>query len=190
MSDEQLLLDLAELSRINGIVATYCDRTAHNEPVDSGDLRGAGRRLRRLALLMAETAGLSLRDRYADRLAQVEAASVYETLVPSPSVEIREARSWRDLQVAQLRHDHRFHPDVYGMPRSEQLVHISLHLAKLVGALGAQYQSFGSEGEDFYRRRLPDMLLFGIKLSTVAGERMDDCEPLDIAEAESQSTQV
>ena len=43
--------------------------------------------------------------------------------------------TWRQVQVAQLLHDRRFHPDVFGLSSLEQLRHYTLHVTKLAGLL-------------------------------------------------------
>lgn len=60
-----------------------------------------------------------------------------------------------------------------GLHKSEQLLHYSLHLTKLVAALAREPAS-SEEHADFIVRRLPDMLLFGIKLSTVMGQKLPE----------------
>jgi hypothetical protein len=156
------------------MVATFCDRTEHNEESVCSDLISAAHRLRRLSIFVAEWEGIDLQERYADRLAHVEGSSMYEVALPSPSSEVRSSRTWRDLQVAQMRHDRHFHPDVFGLSRHSQLIHTSLHLAKINGAMAQLFGGSIGMVDDFNRRRLPDMLLFGIKISTIAGERLED----------------
>ena len=56
-----------------------------------------------------------------------------------------------------------------GWPRIEQLRHYALHLSKVVGAFAEP-----REREELLRRRLPDVLLFGVKLWTVMGSRLPD----------------
>lgn len=168
----RLLLDLAEMSSIAATVATYCDRVEHNEASDHESLVSAGRRLRRLAIFISASTGTDLQASYADRLARIEKTSAYEAEPPTPASEVRAAETWREIQLAQIRHDRQFHPDVFGMSRHAQLVHVALHLTKLCGALAQLYGGSVGVAADFERRRLPDMLLFGVKLSTLAGERL------------------
>lgn len=78
----------------------------------------------------------------------------------------------RDLQLLQLEHDRVFHPDVYGLSKAAQLHHYTLHIAKLTGYLAAASED-ASLWADFESRRLPDLLLFGLKVSTVANEPLD-----------------
>ncbi len=69
----------------------------------------------------------------------------------------------------QIDHDRHYHPDVVGMAKVQQLRHYALHLAKAVGAFAEP------RGEqELLHRRLPDILLFAIKLPTVMGVRLPD----------------
>lgn len=167
-------LALQESARIAGVVATYCDRTEHNEESDVSDLSLAARRLRNLASLLAETMNIDLVTAYADRLSQRETASPFEPLDSPPADEIRVARSWRDIQLAQLRHDRHYHADVFGMSRRDQLVHYSLHLTKLTAAIARLLDNDLTTTLEFAERRLPDLALFGVKLSTVIAEPLVD----------------
>jgi hypothetical protein len=82
------------------------------------------------------------------------------------------AETWRDLQLVQIDHDRRYHADVFGLAKAEQLRHYALHLAKIVGAFAE-----AADYAELINRRLPDVLLFAIKLQTVMGKRLSD-EPL------------
>jgi hypothetical protein len=176
-ASKTLDLALRESSRIAGIVATYCDKTEHNEPSSAHDLLEAGRRLRDLSLALAAELCVEPISAYAERLRDLEAKSPMEPLLPAPAAEVARARTWRDLQVAQLRHDRHFHLDVAGLSKHDQLVHISLHLTKLNGALTLLFGADPGVTADFARRRLPDFMLFGVKLATVAGQRLPE-DPL------------
>jgi hypothetical protein len=77
------------------------------------------------------------------------------------------------LQLAQVEHDRRYHPDIIGLSKADQLRHNALHLAKLTGAVAAVAAGEGDRA-DFSARRLPDLLLFGLKLSTVSGESLPE----------------
>ncbi len=91
---------------------------------------------------------------------------------------LSEKTSLRKLQLVQIAHDREFHPDVFGLPRVDQLRHYTLHVAKLVGLM-AETCDDSSVWPDFRQRRLPDLLLFGIKLSTIANERLPEVLPAD-----------
>lgn len=170
---ERLQLALRESARISGIVATYCDRIEHNEAAVADSLRSAARRLRDLAAFLAEEFEVDLMAAYAARLEQLERSSPLEPLLPRPASSVRQAKSLRELQLAQLRHDRHYHPDVFGLHKRDQLMHIALHLSKLVGSLAQLCDGGSGTAIDFTRRRLPDLLLFGIKLATVTGESLE-----------------
>ena len=71
----------------------------------------------------------------------------------------------------QWEHDRNYHPDVLGLSRYEQLRHYAFHLAKLAGAAAA---AASGDESDFLARRLPDLLLFGLKLATLTNEPLPD----------------
>jgi hypothetical protein len=173
LNDERLDLGLREAARIASLVATYCDRTEHNENISADVLRRAATRYRELAIYLAEGLATDLRQSYANRLAEIEARSPLERLLPHPADRVRAARTWRDLQLAQLSHDRHFHPDVFGASKRDQLIHTTLHLCKLTGALASLPDAQSGQWNDFTIRRLPDILLFGLKLATLAGETLD-----------------
>lgn len=174
MPEDRLQLVLREASRIAAAIALYCDRSEHNEPTTRDGLRDAAEALRFLAASVSQSIGADLVHLYAARLDQVERLSAAEPNLPSPSAEARRAKTWRDLQVAQLRHDRHYHADVFGLSRRDQLIHMALHVSKLAGAVALLFDAEPAQWVDFERRRLPDMLLFGIKLSTVTGEKLSD----------------
>jgi len=167
--------DLAVTAIAAAQVANYCDHTDHNEPIDQAWVVGAGATLRRVAERIAIKQRIDLLAAYADRLAIVEARSTHEGFDGREAA--LSARTWRDLQRVQEEHDRVYHPDVFGMRKSDQLNHYALHLSKLTGALALELTGGGDQA-DFWSRRLPDMLLFGIKLSTVMGQKLPD-DPLE-----------
>lgn len=154
-------------------VANYCDHVEHNEPAETAWVVDAGEKLARLALDFAQAQGLDLVDSYAERLAMIEASNV---LAAPGSFDgraaARAAQTWRDLQLVQAKHDLCYHPDVVGISKYEQLRHYAFHLAKLVGAFAE-----AREENELFNRRLPDALLFAIKLRTVMGVHLAD-DPL------------
>ena len=155
---------------IAGDVANYCDHVEHNEDADRQIIRDAGCALRELACEIAANEGVDLKVAYANRLRMIESANVLFAETPyDGGADAEAAVTWRDLQLVQARHDRAFHPDVVGMHKGEQLRHYTLHLAKIVAALSRRAESSSVERE-ILERRLPDLLLFGIKLSTVTGE--------------------
>lgn len=166
-----------ELAICAGSVATYCDHAEHNEPVQSSWVIGAGQRMRGLALAVGVDAGLDIVGLYAQRLAHIESANVrFGPGSFDGATAARTAGTWRELQLVQLEHDQVYHSDVVGLSRAAQLHHYAFHLAKLSGAF-ARRAAGEADDDEVVVRRLPDILLFGIKLATVMAERLAD-EPL------------
>ena len=126
--------------------------------------------LRQLACELAVGVGLAPIELYAERLGEIEARNV---LAHPGSYDghraALEATTWRELQLVQIEHDRHYHPDVIGLAKDEQLRHYALHLSKVVGAFAEP-----RDREELLRRRLPDVLLFGVKLWTVMGARLPD----------------
>jgi hypothetical protein len=134
----------------------------------------SGAVLRALACEIATFEGHDLRLLYAERLRTIERRNpTWEPTALDGGALAECAVTWRDLQLAQAEHDRRYHSDVVGLAKFEQLRHYALHAAKLAGAAAAVAQGLAST-EDFVSRRLPDLLLFGLKLPTVMGERLPD----------------
>ena len=153
--------------------ANYCDHVEHNEPAAAEWVIGAGEALARLASELASDNGVDLVQLYAERLGAIEARSV---LAGPGGFDGRTAalvaESWRDLQLVQAEHDRTYHADVVGLAKCDQLRHYALHLAKIVGAFAE-----AKDREELIARRLPDALLFSIKLRTVMGSRLSE-DPL------------
>jgi len=154
-------------------VANFCDHVEHNEIADRAWVIDAGAYLRVLACDQALTAGFSPLQLYAERLGDIEARNV----LAHPGAydghrAALEASTWRELQLVQAEHDRHYHPDVLGLAKDEQLRHYALHLAKIVGAFAEPRGD-----QELVHRRLPDALLFAIKLLTVMSVRLPD-EPL------------
>ena len=149
-------------------VANYCDHVEHNEATAVDWVVDAGAELSRLAFEFAAEVELDLIHLYAERLGAIEARNV----LARPGgfdghAAALAAETWRDLQLVQVEHDRYYHADVIGLAKAEQLRHYALHLAKIVGAFAA-----GSDADELINRRLPDTLLFAIKLHTVMGKRL------------------
>lgn len=155
------------------VVANVCDHVEHNEFADLAEVRMAGYRLRAAALSLAEQAGADPVELYTARLEQIERRNVLheEGVSYDGARAVPTSPSWRQLQLAQVEHDRVYHPDVLGLSKLEQLRHYALHVAKLAGALASAITGEVPES-DLLGRRVPDMLIFGIKLSTVVGERL------------------
>lgn len=151
-------------------VANYCDHVEHNEVVAAEWVTSAADELRRLAIDFAGEANLDVVHLYAERLGAIEARNV----LARPGAfdghaATLAAETWRDLQLVQVEHDRYYHADVVGLAKVEQLRHYALHLAKIVGAFAV-----AADVEELINRRLPDVLLFAIKLQTVMGKRLSD----------------
>lgn len=160
---------LRTVASVAADIATYCDHAEHVEPADAGIIGNAALRLCEAAISLAEAGRADLIDRYAIRMAEIEARSP----LPEPQEganRIRASSTWRDLQAAQAEHDRAFHPDVLGLARADQLRHYALHLAKFPAAI------LEADSADFAERRLPDMLLFAIKLWTLSGAGLPESD--------------
>ncbi|MGI8411622.1 MAG: hypothetical protein ACR2LV_02860 [Solirubrobacteraceae bacterium] len=151
-------------------VANFCDHVEHNEIADRAWVIDAGAYLRLLACDQALAAGFSPIQLYAERLGDIEARNILAH--PGGYDGHRaalEASTWRELQLVQAEHDRHYHPDVLGLAKDQQLRHYALHLTKIVGAFAEPRGD-----EELLHRRLPDALLFAIKLSTVMSVRLPD----------------
>jgi hypothetical protein len=165
------------LVRAAGLLARFCDRTEHNEASERSEVIDAGGVLRETSLRLFGGMGLDPVGSYVARLSRVESRyPLADARVLDATGSERTAETWRDLQQVQARHDAAYHPDVIGMPKLEQLRHYTLHVAKLAW-LTQEAPSDESLMEDYVRNRLPDLLLFGIKLATVVGMILPD-EPI------------
>ena len=162
-----------EVSLAAAAVANYCDHVEHNEDVERGWIWDAGRTLRRIACEIAAYEDLDLLGLYAERLRMIERRNpLYEEDGLDGGLRASEAATWRELQLAQVDHDRHYHPDVMGLNKFDQLSHYALHLAKLAGTLAEVARGEGDAA--FLERRLPDFLLFGVKLATVSGKTLPD----------------
>lgn len=165
---------LTQLAVATAAVANFCDHVEHCEAASRDWVTDAGKTLRALAVRMADDTSLDVFELYAHRLDGVERRN---PLFPVQGYHGREhaleARSWHELQAVQYRHDQLYHPDVLGLQKLDQLRHYALHMSKLTGALATAMHD-DAAAEDFSRRRLPDLLLFGLKLATVMGQRLPD----------------
>jgi hypothetical protein len=171
--DLALRAELPVLIRTAGELARHCDRAEHNEQVERTTLTHAGAQLRAMARRLAAEFQVRLQERYADRLDVVESRHPLSgggTFDGGDAVRI--SKTMLELQRAQIRHDAVYHPDVAGMPKYAQLRHFTLHLTKLSMLLLDAIE--GRDRDEFLTERLADLFIFGIKLSTVAGERLPD----------------
>lgn len=168
-----------QVARASASIANYCDHVEHNEPTDRAWISEGAATLRRVAVEIAATEGKDLKELYAGRIQQIEQRNpLWSDGDLDGSALVGEANSWRDLQLAQVEHDRRYHPDIVGLSKADQLRHCALHLAKLTGAL-AEVASGEADHADFVAKRLPDLLLFGLKIATLAGEGLaEDAVPM------------
>jgi hypothetical protein len=177
------------LVRAAASLASYCEHVEHNEPHVVEDAARAGDSLRTIALALAREADLSLLEVYRRRIEDIEAASLHSAtaidgIVDMPGADaLRHATTWRQVQIAQLLHDRRFHPDVFGLSKLEQLRHYTLHVTKLAGLL-VDADEPGSWWE-FAQSRLPDLAVFGVKLASVCNCALPD-EAVDSARREQR----
>jgi hypothetical protein len=176
-----------EIAPAVGIVATYCDKVEHNEPADPTAVADAGAAIEHAVVGLSRRLGVDIVAAYADRLAIIETRNVLDHHdAYDGAAAARDARSWRDLQLVQVEHDRHFHPDVIGLHKLDQLRHYVLHLAKLVGVFAE-----AADLDDLRARRLPDCLLFAIKLRTVTGTRLvDERLPRPLARAGATAAAV
>ena len=174
ISRPNLVKAALELATASGAVSNFCDHAEHNEPSEIGDVRIAAATLRETAVRLSRLAGRDPVALYADRLAAIEERNVlhFDGALDG-AAEAREAGDWRTLQLIQAKHDHAYHADVVGLTKSEQLRHYALHVAKLAGAT-AEVANGELSRTDWLQRRVADMLLFGLKLSTVTSERLPE----------------
>jgi hypothetical protein len=165
-----LLEAMQDLAVAAAEVANYCDHAEHNESTEIADVRRAAKTLRSTAVGICLRAACEPTELYAERLAAIETKNVACTPESfNGAAAARAAGTLRDLQLVQLEHDRAYHADVVGLTKSDQLRHYALHLAKLAGATAAVARGDLSE-QDWLKRRVPDMLLFSIKLATVTAE--------------------
>ncbi|MBS1888292.1 MAG: hypothetical protein JSU06_14000 [Actinobacteria bacterium] len=177
---EDLIEALLHLAPASAAVANYCDHVEHNEHVEIGWVRDAAQTLRETSLWLSDIARVDPVELYADRLGVIERRNVHFCADSyDGSSAARGLRDWRALQVVQDHHDQAYHYDVVGLTKSEQLRHYALHVAKLSGSCADAIRG-SLDQDDFLRRRVADMLLFGVKLSTVTSEKLPD-EPITLS---------
>ena len=164
-------------AKASALVSNYCDRVEHNEVVERDWVLDAGRVFRRLGFVMARELGALPFELYAERL---EAIELRNALYAGDrlSDRLRLTSTWRQVQLLQVEHDRIFHPDVFGLSRSDQLRHYAFHAAKLAGALARDATDDIDPAE--LRKRIPDLLLFGVKLATVMSERLPDVDRTEL----------
>src|SRR4051812_23521436 len=83
-------------------VANFCDHAEHNESLDRDWVLGPAEALRLLALEIADAAGISLIELYAERLGEIEARNILARPGGYDGHRaVLEADSWRALQLVQ-----------------------------------------------------------------------------------------
>jgi hypothetical protein len=157
----------------SALINNYCDRAEHCETVERDWVLEAAREFRAIAFQIALEQDTDIIAAYAQRMLQIQKRNV---LFDRHTTDVRMAPTWRALQLIQVEHDRAYHPDVFGLTKIDQLRHYAFHAAKLAGALARAAQ--GELSEEEAARRVPDLLLFGVKLSTVMSEKLPDT-PLD-----------
>lgn len=171
-SRDDLVNAALDLATASAAVSNYCDHVEHNERTETEDVREAGAVLRDTAVRLSRIGGLDPVELYARRLAIIEARHVLRTEDSfDGEAAAREVGDWRALQLVQAGHDRAYHADVVGLTKCDQLRHYALHVAKLAGAT-AQVARGELDRVDWLQRRVPDMLLFGLKLATVTSEAL------------------
>ena len=172
-AEDTLLEALLEIAPASAAVANFCDHLEHCEDARREDVIDAADTLKSTAVAVASALGVDLCGAYAERLSAVERRSALYPLEGFDVVEaVAGAQTWKQLQHVQARHDRLYHLDVVGLHKQDQLRHCALHLAKLAGALAVAVAQPDSRS-DFARRRLPDLLLFALKLATLFGQRLE-----------------
>lgn len=162
------------MAAATALVARYCDHVEHAEEAPIVWLADAARELRDVGIAVAGALGVDVWQAYAARLEAMESRRAFSGDRPfdGPAA-LRAARTWADVQRIQDEHDRYYRPDVYGLARSDQIRHSLLHLAKILGGLVAALDDPDSL-RDFEERWLPDIVLFGVKLSTIIGQALDE----------------
>jgi hypothetical protein len=171
-SQDDLVGAALDLATESAAVSNYCDHVEHNELTEVEDVRKAGAVLRATAVRLSSAGGYDPVELYARRLAVIEARHVLHTEDSfDGEAAALEIDDWRGLQLVQADHDRAYHADVIGLTKCDQLRHYALHVAKLAGAT-AQAARAELDRADWLQRRVPDMLLFGLKLATVTSESL------------------
>ena len=171
--DRPLLEDSQRaLTRVAAQLASFCEHVEHNEASSIEEAAHAGDRLRNIAMDLAIGSGLSLVDTYAARIRAVEQRSLLRHLslfpnsIDLPGADALDmAKTWDQVQVCQIIHDRQFHPDVFGLPKVEQIRHYTFHVTKLAGLLVDAIDD--DDWHTFQQERLADIAIFGVKIATV-----------------------
>lgn len=164
-----------EVAKISGTISNFCDHREHLEPSSPKDIEVAAFGLQSIAVAIARHENEDLQELYANRIEVIEKRNPAYTSPPKVdgrSLVLR-ARTWRDLQGAQLEHNRFYHPDVAGLSPINQLRHYAFHVAKLGKSLVEQAED-SVPREDFISTRLPDIVIFRILLATAVNQKLPD----------------
>ena len=160
------------LTKAAAQLASFCEHIEHNESTSVGEAVQAGDCLRKIAADLAARSGLSLAAAYAARIRAVEERSLlrhlslFDRAVELPSADALDtAKTWDEIQICQVMHDRQFHPDVFGLPKMEQIRHYTFHVTKLAGLLVDAIDN--DDWNTFEQERLADIAIFGVKIATV-----------------------
>ncbi len=176
LKDREAMTDVAlDLAVAAGQIANYCDHVEHNETTVREDVFACAQTLLDTALKMAGSR-YDLISLYAERIEQIEMAKVLFRKDRMFVIPIQIAKSWREIQLVQAEHDSYYYQDVVGLARVEQMRHYALHVAKLAGifARAAKGADQALTAQDLIEQRVPDTLLFAIKIFTALNEKMSD----------------
>lgn len=165
------------LTRAAADLAGFCEHVEHNESNSVDEAAHAGDRLREIATQLSACSGLSLAAVYAERIRYVEErslmrhASLFDDALELPGVAaLEDAKSWDEIQIGQIIHDRQFHPDVFGLPKIEQVRHYTFHVTKLAGLLVDAIDK--NDWSSFRQERLADIAIFGVKIATVCNVQL------------------
>lgn len=165
------------ITRVAAQLASFCEHVEHNESNSVEAVVCAGDRLREIAAELSVRSGLSLASAYAARIRAVEERSLLRhlSLFDSPT-DLRganaldSAKTWDEVQISQIMHDRQFHPDVFGLPKHEQIRHYTFHVTKLAGLLVDAIDN--DDWHAFQQGRLADIAIFGVKIATVCNLKL------------------
>ena len=171
---DRALLEASQraLTRAAADLAGFCEHVEHNESNSVEEAARAGDRLREIAAQLSAHSGLSLASAYAERIRSVEErslmrhASLFDDARELPGAAVlSDAKGWDEIQIGQIIHDRQFHPDVFGLPKIEQVRHYTFHVTKLAGLLVDAIEK--DDWASFEQERLADIAIFGVKIATV-----------------------
>lgn len=108
-----------------------------------------------------------------------------------------EKKDLTSLQYFQYKHDATFHPDVLQMDERQQVRHCMQHLSMIVGEMG-RYCDRMDHGklaeaaellEALREKRVPDLLVYALKLSTLLGDSLQEIYLQRIKDGETRRMQ-